>query len=77
MHVLFPVKKSLFRIAGISVSYFNTTVMSLILVFTIYMIFYAITLCFIMFICPFVVPLIWTNNNLKHADATKKTEVSG
>jgi hypothetical protein len=31
MHVWFPVKKSLFRIAGIS--YFNTTVMSLILVF--------------------------------------------
>ena len=59
MHVWFPVKKSLFRIAGIS--YFNTTVMSLILVFTIYLIFYAITLCLIMFICPFVGPLIWTN----------------
>ena len=48
MHVWFPVKKSLFRIAGIS--YFNTTVTSLILVFTIYLIFYAITLCCIMFI---------------------------
>ena len=54
--------KSQFRIAGIS--YFNTTVMSLILVFTIYMIFHAITLCFIMFICPFVCPLIWTNKIL-------------
>ena len=48
MHVWFPVKKSLFRIA--SISYFNTTVTSLILVFTIYLIFYAITLCCIMFI---------------------------
>ena len=37
--------------------------MSLILVFTIYMIFYAITLCFIMFIRPFVGPLIWTNKS--------------
>ena len=62
MHVWFPVKKSLFRIAGIS--YFNTTVTSLILVFTIYLIFYEITLCFIMFICPFVGPLIWTNKIL-------------
>jgi hypothetical protein len=62
MHVCFPVKKSLFRIAGIS--YFNTTVASLILVFTIYLIFYAITLCFIMFICPFVGPLIRTNTIL-------------
>ena len=62
MHVWFPVKKSLFRIAGIS--YFNTTVTSLTLVFTIYLIFYAITLCFIMFICPFVGPLIWTNKIL-------------
>jgi hypothetical protein len=42
----------------------NTTVITLILVFTIYMIFYAITLCFIMFICPFVGPLIWTNKIL-------------
>ena len=40
--------------------------MSLILVFTIYMIFYAITLCFIMFICPFVGPLIWTNTILSY-----------
>ena len=62
MHVWFPVKKSLFPIAGIS--YFNTTVTSLILVFTIYLIFYAITLCLIMFICPFVGPLIWTNKIL-------------
>jgi hypothetical protein len=37
--------------------------MSLILVFIIYMIFYAITLCFITFICPFVGPLIWTNKS--------------
>ena len=50
------------QIAGIS--YFNTTVMSLILVFIIYLIFYAITLCFIIFICPFVGPLIWTNKIL-------------
>ena len=64
MHVWFPVKKSLFRIAGIS--YFNTTVMSLILVFTIYMIFYTITLCFIMVICPFMGPLIWTNKILSY-----------
>jgi predicted RND superfamily exporter protein len=42
----------------------STLVMSLILVFIIYMIFYAITLCFIMFICPFVGPLIWTNKIL-------------
>ena len=28
------------------------------------MIFYAITLCFIMFICPFMGPLIWTNKIL-------------
>ena len=45
-------------------SHILTLVMSLILVFTIYMIFYAITLCFIMFICPFVGPLIWTNKIL-------------
>jgi type III secretory pathway component EscU len=64
MHVWFPVKKSLFRIAGIS--YFNTTVMSLILVFAIYMIFYAIALCFIMFIWPFVGPLIWINKILSY-----------
>ena len=51
--------KNQFRIAGIS--YFNTTVTSLTVVFTIYLICYAITLCFIMFICPFVGPLIWTN----------------
>jgi hypothetical protein len=38
--------------------------MCLILVFTIYMIFYAITLCFIMCICPLVGPLIWTNKIL-------------
>ena len=31
-----------------------------------YMIFYAITLCFIMFICPFVGPLIWTNKVLSY-----------
>ena len=55
-------KMSLFRIAGIS--YFNTTVTSLVLLFTIYLIFYAITLCFIMFICPFVSPLIGTNKIL-------------
>jgi hypothetical protein len=30
------------------------------------MIFYAITLCFIMFICPFVGPLIWTNKILSY-----------
>jgi hypothetical protein len=40
--------------------------MSLILVFIIYMIFYAITLCFIMFLCPFVGPLIWTNTILSY-----------
>ena len=40
--------------------------MSLILVFIIYMIFYAITLCFMMFICPFVGPLIWTNKILSY-----------
>jgi hypothetical protein len=39
----FPYDIPWFQIDGIS--YFNTTVMSLILVFTIYMIFYAITLC--------------------------------
>ena len=33
-------------------------------VLTIYLIFYAITLCFIMFICPFVGPLIWTTKIL-------------
>jgi hypothetical protein len=33
-------------------------------VLTIYLIFYAITLSFIMFICPFVGPLIWTNKIL-------------
>jgi len=57
-------KMSLFRIAGIS--YFNTTVTSLVLVFTIYLIFYAITLCFIMFICPFVGPLIGINKILSY-----------
>jgi putative Mn2+ efflux pump MntP len=31
-----------------------------------YMIFYAITLCFIMFMCPFVGPLIWTNKILSY-----------
>jgi hypothetical protein len=40
--------------------------MSLILVFTIYMIFYAIILCFIRFICPFMGPLIWTNKILSY-----------
>jgi hypothetical protein len=33
-------------------------------VLTIYLIFYAVTLCFIMFICPFVGPLIWINKIL-------------
>ena len=51
---------------GQLVSHILTVVMSLILVFTIYMIFYAITLCFIMFICPFVGPLIWTNKILSY-----------
>ena len=44
----------------------SSGVIYLILVFTIYMIFYAITLCFIMFICPFVGPLIWTNKILSY-----------
>ena len=51
---------------GQLVSHILTVVMSLILVFTMYMIFYAITLCFIMFICPFVGPLIWTNKILSY-----------
>ena len=51
---------------GQLVSHILTLVMSLILVFTIYMILYAITLCFIMFICPFVGPLIWTNKILSY-----------
>ena len=51
---------------GQLVSHILTLVMSLILVFTIYMICYAITLCFIMFICPFVGPLIWTNKILSY-----------
>ena len=51
---------------GQLVSHILTLVMSLILVFTIYMIYYAITLCFIMFICPFVGPLIWTNKILSY-----------
>ena len=51
---------------GKLVSHILTLVMSLILVFTIYMIYYAITLCFIMFICPFVGPLIWTNKILSY-----------
>jgi hypothetical protein len=52
-------------------------------VLTIYLIFYAITLCFIMFICPFVGPLIWTNTILNnflsqyvadHQDADEKLQ---
>jgi hypothetical protein len=59
IHFILPCKELLkqWRIVNNS----DTLVMSLILVFIIYMIFYAITLCFIMFICPFVGPLIWTN----------------
>ena len=60
----YQVFKSL--IARLLVSHILTLVMSLILVFINYMIFYAITLCFIMFICPFVGPLIWTNKILSY-----------
>ena len=37
----------------------------------IYMIFYAIALCFIMFICTFVGPLIWTNKILSYLSSTR------
>ena len=61
MHVWFPVKKSLFRIAGIS--YFNTTVMSLFLYlqFIWYFMQSPVLLCLY---APFVGPLIWTNRIL-------------
>jgi hypothetical protein len=50
--------------------------MSLILVFIIYMIFYAITWCFIMFICPYVGPLIWTNKILSYLILSRQKNVN-
>ena len=62
MHVWFPVKKSLFRIAGIA--YFNTSHVSHSCIYNLYDILCNHLMFYYVYICPFVGPLIWTNEIL-------------
>jgi hypothetical protein len=69
-HYLIPYDKECKVVENIVVSHLHTHLLPpfflSLRVLTIYLIFYAVTLCFIMFICPFVGPLIWINKKLQY-----------